>query len=80
LLAATSIAMHPDGTQLATGSAAVANVQGEVKLWDVGTGKELATIRDQAGTIFGLAYSAGGTHLAVASGDNKVRLWDVGGK
>ncbi len=79
-LSATSIAFHPDGTQLATGSAAVAAVPGEVKLWDVMTGKELATIQGQTGTVFALAFSPDGSLLAVASGDNKVRLWQPGGK
>jgi WD40 repeat protein len=79
-LNATSLAFHPDGSQLATGSTAVAAIQGEVKLWDVATGKELATIQGQTGTVFSLAYSADGSLLAVASGDHKVRLWQLGGK
>lgn len=46
-----------------------------VRLWDVGTGAELATI--SAGAGGGVAFSQDGKSLVVAGADGKVRLWAV---
>src|SRR5262249_44789948 len=50
----------------------------EVKLWDVGTGRELATLSGHAEGIRCLAVSPDGKTLATGTGDEArtVRLWD----
>jgi len=67
-----SMAISPDDKILATGS-----YDQKIKLWDVGTGKELKTLSGHNGCIFGLAFRPDGKILASASADRTVKLWDV---
>lgn len=55
---------------------------GHIKLWDVATGKELATLRGHARGAGGLAFSPDGRLLvsvgtAVSDAPPEVKLWDV---
>jgi WD40 repeat protein len=50
---------------------------GELKLWDVATGKVRLTIKVQSGLIESLAFSPDGQWLASGSVDGTVALWDV---
>ena len=46
-----------------------------MKLWDVTTGKELATLKGHTGKVFSVAFAADGKTLATGSVDQTVRLW-----
>jgi WD40 repeat protein len=48
-----------------------------VKLWDVSTGEEKATLRGHAGSVYSLAFSPDGT-LASAGWDKTVKVWEPG--
>jgi WD40 repeat protein len=48
-----------------------------VKLWDVATAKEKATLEGHRGLVFSVAYSPDGKRLASASLDQTIKLWDV---
>src|SRR5262245_46606042 len=74
-----AVVYSPDGSRLATAGDA-----GVTKLWDVATGRELATIHepdaDQASRadekrVGHLAFSRDGKLLA--TGTRRVRVWDV---
>src|SRR5262249_49482522 len=86
------VAFTADGRTLATASAGVfdpkakRHVPGEVKLWDVATGREKATLSGPAGPLT-LAVTADGQTLVSASAayglrekryvTREVKLWDV---
>src|SRR5580693_4178779 len=71
----TSVAYSPDGKTLASGSR-----EGISKLWDVATGKELATLNSHNSWVKSVAFSPDGKTLASGSGhlpSAEIKLWDV---
>ncbi len=74
-----ALAFDPDGKTLASGSA-----DGAIKLWDLVTGKNIATLKNAADDWnaydFGtgsLAFSPDGKTLASANGCRIIKLWDL---
>jgi len=49
-----------------------------IKFWDVDSGKLVHTIVDHEKPVLTLAINGDGTQLASGSGDNTVRLWQIG--
>src|SRR5262249_9593066 len=70
----TAIAFSPNGEQLAT-----ASWDKPVRLWDVITGQERATLRGHAGVVDAVAFAPDGQALASASWDKTVKVWDLAG-
>jgi WD40 repeat protein len=69
-----SLAFNPDGTMLASASAHCS-----VKLWDLATGRNTATLKgDDQQHWSDVAFSPDGKWLATGGWFNKVKLWDVG--
>ena len=64
-----SVSFSPDGGTLASGS-----WDGTVKLWDVTTQQNIATLRLEG---YSTAFSSDGTILASGSWDGTVKLWDI---
>jgi WD40 repeat protein len=85
--AVTALAFSPDGKTLAVGvgDRFSGSTRGEVKLWDVRTGKWKADILSHIehlegwpqGTVWSLAYSPDGKLLAIGTGAQNVVLWNV---
>jgi WD40 repeat protein len=48
-----------------------------VKLWDVATGKERATLKGHEGAVYAVAFAPDGDTLASGSFDTTVRLWET---
>src|SRR5688572_2218974 len=67
-----AVAYSPDRETLATAGADKA-----VRLWEVGSGKLLATLEGHSDAVAGLAFAPGGKTLASASYDRTIKLWDV---
>ena len=66
-----SVAFSPDGTTLASGVGA-----GEIKLWDIETRQEIATLEGHPGIAFSVAFSPDGKTLASGSQDGTVLVWN----
>ncbi len=61
-----------DGSRVATGDA-----DGEVRLWDAQTGKEVATLLQKGASILSLRFSPDDSRLVSADAKGMVKLWDV---
>lgn len=66
-----SLAFSPDGKTLVTG---VVNV---VRLWDVASRREIATLRGHNSRVRAVAFAPNGRYIASASDDRTAKLWDV---
>ncbi|HYT89937.1 MAG TPA: WD40 repeat domain-containing protein [Gemmataceae bacterium] len=67
-----ALAMSPDGKLVAG-----AGDDPTVQLWEVGSGKPTAALREHTDWILCLRFSPGGNLLASGGYDGLVRLWDV---
>jgi RNA polymerase sigma factor (sigma-70 family) len=75
-LAQAWAAFSPDGKTLAVGGS-TREPPGEVRLWDVATGKEIRPLTEKCPQTCPLAFSPDGKALATTSTDGGVRLYDV---
>jgi WD40 repeat protein len=62
----------PDGTVLATASG-----DNTCKLFDLRTGREIATLRGQLLALFSVAFSPDGRRLATGTGGYDILIWDL---
>jgi eukaryotic-like serine/threonine-protein kinase len=65
----SAMAVHPDGTRIATHAA-----DGTVKIWDVETGRDVFTIQQVEHPSGAVAWNAEGTHLFTADTALRVRV------
>jgi hypothetical protein len=66
-------AFSPDGRRLVTGGPG-----GSIRLSDLPSGREVATVPAHRGALRGLAFSPDGRTLASGGEDADIHLWDVG--
>ncbi|MFF2949809.1 trypsin-like peptidase domain-containing protein [Kitasatospora sp. NPDC057965] len=70
--AVNAVVFSPDGRTLAT-----AGSDGTARLWDMATGRTLATFTGHNDVVNAVVFSPDGRTLATASRDGTARLWDV---
>lgn len=68
-----AVAFSPDGRTLASAS----EVNNLIKIWDVETGKNTATLTGHEGTVASIAFHHDGKLLASGSFDKTIKLWDI---
>jgi WD40 repeat protein len=76
-----SVAFSPDGKQFASVAGdeyiGATPTAGELKVWDVSTGKETVRMRGPKLRGTSVAFSADGKTIATSSSDGLIKLWDV---
>jgi len=75
-------AFSPDGETLATAGGFTShpwpvNSSGEIRLWDVSTGRLLLILNEHKGAVISVVFSGDGTILASGSHDGTIKLWDI---
>jgi WD40 repeat protein len=71
-----AVAFAPDGQTLAS-SGGLRHAGGEVKLWDVATGRARAHLGGHPGAVYALAFAPDGQTLATGGEDGTVTVWDI---
>jgi WD40 repeat protein len=66
------VAISPDGKTLAAGCD-----DKTVKIWDLTTGQERASLKGHTNVVLAVAFRPLSTTLASASVDGTARLWDL---
>ena len=77
-----SISFSPDGSFLAIGGSGHYLGWGEAVLWNFPPGQAQAPSKVVAlhtGYVYSIAFSPSSPYLVTASGDGKVKIWDIDG-
>jgi WD40 repeat protein len=69
---AACLAFAPDGATLAVGQQ-----DGQISLWNAGTGSRVTTLPGHGEFVASLEFSRDGATLATSGGDHAARIWDV---
>jgi WD40 repeat protein/serine/threonine protein kinase len=71
--AATCAAFGRNATRVVSG-----NTDGSIQMWDVASGRPLATLYGHSGVVSAVAFSSDGERIVSAGDDRTVRVWDAG--
>jgi WD40 repeat protein len=77
-----SVAFSPDGKLLASGSGQAdgrtgLGISGELKLWDVASGKNIASLEGPTAMVRCVAFSPDGKMLVAGDEEGTAKLWDL---
>jgi WD40 repeat protein len=71
-----AVAVTPDG-QRAVSAAGEFLQPGELKVWDLGGGRELRTLTGHSSGVNAVAVTSDGQRVVSASGDKTLKVWDL---
>ncbi len=71
-LAVVAVAVSPDSNFVAT-----ASKDKSIKLWELGTGREIRSFLGHEMTVSSIAFSSDGKYIVSGSYDKSTRFWDV---
>jgi WD40 repeat protein len=71
-----SVAFSPDGRTALSGGGELNQPVGELKLWDVESGRELCSFMG-SGSVGSIAFAPGGRFALSSSNHETLKLWDV---
>ena len=76
----TAVAVTRDGKQAVSGSNDNTTMRGmgTLKVWDLGTGRELRTLTGHTGGVNAVAVTPDGKQAVSGSNDNTLKVWDLG--
>jgi WD40 repeat protein len=80
-----AVAFSPDGRTIISGSTSTAtsasplpiNITGEMRSWDVETGRTIQEFRGHEQQVFSIAYSPDGSKILSGDGGGSIILWDA---
>jgi WD40 repeat protein len=67
----------PDGQRIVTTSGKLTTSDNNAEIWDLKSGKEIATLRGHSATIESAYFSPDGSRIVTASKDKTARVWDA---
>jgi RNA polymerase sigma factor (sigma-70 family) len=71
------VAFSPDGKRALSGGVCYGDRDPTVRLWEVGTGKELLKLEGHTEGVYSLAFLAGGKQAVSGSAAGTMRIWDL---